>query len=305
MFQILRKKPAPVAAPSTGEPPKLLDDAARTYLAGDTVRANALVAEARAQRPDYFLMMEAQTRGLHGDLRAAIAAGTVERHIASDHYTDEHVAAYWNSAHRECTTSSPEESANAMLFAMIRDKIGAAIHKLQPDGVCEFGCAYGLPLRTLADRFPGTAFCGVDRQELLRDRNTEMFATDNLSFRSGSILDALEMPGEHKLLMHVRTGIMVYPAFLDLLYRRARENGYRFIISYEIASLSCISWQYRDQDTGFAAEAHRSTMFIHDYAAAMRRAGFTPSVERMPHGYAMKRNPMLPGDTYAFVIGEC
>lgn len=307
MFNFLRRKPAIVSAPAVPLAPALLDNAAAAYLAGDTATANAIVVAARVTYPDYFAFMTAATRALQGDLQAAVAAGTIERDVASDRYSEDHVKIYWQSAQSEIATLSPTENANALIRQIMAQKIGALIAQHQPDAVLDFGCAYGQPLFELANRFPQSLICGVDRQTVLKTLNDAAFAAPNLSFLDGNVFDALPMVtgSNNKMLIHVRTGIMVYPAFLEHLYREARVNGFRYVALYEIASLSCVSWQYRDQNAGFASEAHRSTMFIHDYAAALRRAGFSRiEIERMPHGRGFPVNPMLPGDTYVFVFAE-
>ena len=46
-------------------------------------------------------------------------------------------------------------------------------------------------------------------------------------------------------------------------------------------------------------------MIIHDYVTALRQAGYREAiVRRMPHGYALRQNPMLPGDTYCYVAAR-
>ena len=297
----------PLPPPPSAAAP-LVDAAARLYLAGDTDGANRTLHEAKGVDPAYFDELSRETAALQQDLETARAAGTLHRLQASDRYTDEHVRVYWNSAKTEFETLSPRENANALVFQVYTEKIGDVVAKLQPDAVLEFGCACGLPLFKLANASPDIQFGGVDRQETLKTLNDEHFVAPNLTFFSGDVLDRLPLfapQHRRKLLIHVRTGIMVYPAFLDRLYATAAANGFTHVAFYETGSLSCISWTFRDQGSGFQAEAHRSTMFLHDYVSALRRAGFRPvQVERMPHGYSLTRNNMLPGDTYVFVLAE-
>lgn len=285
-----------------------LDDAARAYLGGDTAAANALVARARQDDAAYFDTLSAETAPLQAELAGARLAGTVQRLEDSDHYTNDHVRVYWESARREFETRSPHENANALVYSIYTRKIAEAIAQLQPSAVLDFGCACGLPLARLGARFPSVRFRGIDRQVVLRDLNAAHFEQPNVRFEAGDVMDFLprfEPRAERKMLVHVRTGIMVYSAFLERLYALAASHGVSFVALYEIASLSCVSWTFRDQGSGFEAEAHRSTMFIHDYAAALRRAGFTPiTIERMPHGYSLAKNNMLPGDTYTFVLAR-
>jgi hypothetical protein len=301
-------KPAEPAAPAPPVPPAQLDVAAREFLAGHTAAANRIVAAARAEAPDYFAAMSQETAWLQSDLESAVRQNLLQRLEGSDRYTDDYVRVYWNTARREFETLSPRENASALVYSIYMDRIGRLVSELAPDGIADFGCACGLPLFNLALAHPGVQVGGIDRQEILKTLNSEAFAAPNLAFADGDVLDWL--PRFHpqlrsKLLVHVRTGIMVYPRFLDQLYAAAAAGGFRYVALYEIASLSCVSWTFRDQDSNFATEAHRSTMFIHDYAAALRRAGFRPiSIEHMPHGYSLPKNNMLPGDTYTFVVAE-
>jgi hypothetical protein len=299
-------RPTPAVPPSAAV--ALIDAAARQFLGGDTAGANHTLRDAQRVDPAYFDELSRETAALQRDLAAARATGSLQRFEASDRYTDEHVRVYWNAAKTEFETLSPRENANALVFQIYTEKIGNLVATFQPDAVLDFGCACGLPLFKLATTYPAIQFGGIDRQETLKKLNDEQFAAGNLGFFSGDVLDRIPQfasTQRRKLLIHVRTGIMVYPAFLDRLYATAAANGFRYVALYEIASLSCVSWTFRDQDSGFPSEAHRSTMFLHDYAAALRRAGFRPvQIERMPHGYSLTRNNMLPGDTYVFVLAE-
>jgi hypothetical protein len=304
-------EPPPVAQPAPPPPPAppaTLDDAAREFLEGNTDAANLLVSKAREEAPDYFAMMTRETAALQQDLDAAIEQGLLRRREDSDRYTDEHVRVYWNSARTEFETASPRENANALVYSIYIDRIGQLVADLQPDALADFGCACGLPLFNLARKYPSVRFGGIDRQQILKTLNSEAFAAPNLEFADGDVLDWLPVfqpQLRRKMLVHVRTGIMVYPRFLDQLYATAAASGFKYVALYEIASLSCSSWTFHEQDSNFGSEAHRSTMFLHDYASALRRAGFRPiTIERMPHGYSLVKNNNLPGDTCVFVVAE-
>ena len=80
------------------------------------------------------------------------------------------------------------------------------------------------------------------------------------------------------------------------------RRGFTAVALYEIASLGGQSQLFRDQGSGFTTEVHRSTMFLHDYASALTRAGFTQQrIVRKPHGHSLATNNMLPGDTYVYI----
>jgi hypothetical protein len=300
--------PAVPVAPPPPAPPATLDDAAHEFLNGHTDAANRLVTIARDQAPEYFATMTRETAALQKDLDTAIEQGILRRQEGSDRYTDEHVRIYWKSARDEFEHASPRENANALVYAIYMERFGALISELGADAMADFGCACGLPLFNLARQHPNVRFGGIDRQEILKRLNTEAFVAPNLEFADGDVLDWLPVfqpQLRRKLLVHARTGIMVYPRFLDQLYETAAANGFSYVALYEIASLSCSSWTFHEQDSGFRSEAHRSTMFLHDYASAMRRAGFKPiRIERMPHGYSLVKNNNLPGDTCVLVVGE-
>jgi hypothetical protein len=128
-----------------------LDAAARLYLSGQTAAVNDVLSQARQADPEYFATLSRETTGLQQDLDNAVAARTLVRGEASDHYTDDHVRVYWNSAKTEFETRSPTENANALVYRIYTDTIGAALETVQPYAVLDFECACGLPLAHRAD----------------------------------------------------------------------------------------------------------------------------------------------------------
>ena len=150
------------------------------------------------------------------------------------------------------------------------------------DGFLDFGCAYGRALSDIANKIPNAHIVGVDRQEIWKTLNDESFKQDNLDYLCGDVFSALNfVRGNNKVLSHVRTGIMVYPELLKDCTGSA-QICFKQIVLYEIASLSTDSWTRRR--TGFSSEAHRSSMFIHDYVSLLSSAGFEiEAVTKMPH----------------------
>ena len=283
---------------------KLLREAAIHFLNDETERANQLVLQAKKSQPEYFAQLKFESKSLIDELRAAVDLSRVRREESFDKYDDEYCRAYWQSADLETRHEIPANCVNSMIYHdVMLGRVFDACSLPGVDGFLDFGCAYGRALSDIANKIPNAHIVGVDRQEIWKTLNDESFKQDNLDYLCGDVFSALNfVRGNNKVLSHVRTGIMVYPELLKKLYQEALKSGFKQIVLYEIASLSTDSWTFKDQGTGFSSEAHRSSMFIHDYVSLLSSAGFEiQTVTKMPHAIYFPTNTMLEGDSYVFV----
>ncbi|HAU1604614.1 TPA: hypothetical protein JBJ19_07140 [Legionella pneumophila] len=285
-----------------------MESATVNYLLDNIGTANNFLEQAKKTNPSYFKKNKEGSQNLIFELQEVKKSKKLIREEASDGYTDEFVKVYWDSAKYEFENFNKRQIAHSIVYDWYDKDISNFLTTYKPDGFLDFGCACGLPLYNLSNQHPDVNFAGIDRQTSLVELNGEAFKKQNIKILSGDILDAIDkfMPkSKNKVLCHARTGIMVYPEYLNQLYCKASQHGYKYILLYEIASLSMESQVFREQGNYISgSEVHRSTMFIHDYKTSLIKQGYDIAINnKRAHGHSMLYNNMLFGDTYIFLAG--
>ena len=284
--------------------PKILREAAWNFLEDNIKIANNLVKKAMKIQPEYFFDHKKKANNLINELKYAVKNAVLNRKESYDNYSDEYCKLYWEAANRESKSQQPYENVNSMVFhSIMKGKLSKYIQKNKINTYIDFGCAYGRALYELSRLFKDCNIIGVDRQDIWKQLNEKNFQNKNLKYITGDIFSHLRVKkNKNNLLSHIRTGIMVYPDFLKKLYSEARNNGIKHILLYEIASLSNDSWEYKEQGSNFQSEAHRSTMFIHDYSYMLKKEGYVnQKIIKMPHSFYFPTNSLLEGDTYVYI----
>ncbi len=140
----------------------------------------------------------------------------------------------------------------------------------------DFGVSYAHVDSVLAKRHPDLKIIGCDRSELTMAINRVDFGNiTNLVLHSGDIFDCLEQYNPIDVLFHMRTACLLPADFLSSLYAKAKSQGARYVVLAEQIGLS---WE-TDSGYEFSEREQKSVllrwkMWIHNYPALLRQAGF-------------------------------
>ena len=183
------------------------------------------------------------------------------------------------------------------IFRAFEDHLSPLVTK-----VVNFGVSYGYVDATLARRFPDIQFYGVDRSELTKRYNEEIFGElPNLHFVAGDVFEFLESQDfDNAALLHARTLTLLPKGFVEKLYAAAAAAGFGQVFGFEQCG---ISWQTGrpyvfDEDPDRPSVYFRNGMFIHNYPGLLKTAGF--GLERAT---LIKSNHPDPTYRLAHVVG--
>jgi hypothetical protein len=142
----------------------------------------------------------------------------------------------------------------------------------------DFGVCYAHIDMELAKRFPAVEFHGIDRSPLTKILNEFEFGQrPNLKFIVGDVMPHLEhMDYDASVFFHSRTALVLSRPVLEELYRRVFKAGFRYIVGFEQFGLSRETLKpfVFDLDVRDSVP-FRAFMFIHNYPAILRDAGYT------------------------------
>jgi len=154
----------------------------------------------------------------------------------------------------------------------------------------DFGVCYAHIDVELAKRFPGIEFHGIDRSPLTKILNESEFGQrPNVKFIVGDVMAHLEDTDyERSVFFHSRTALVLSRPVLEELYKRVFRAGFRYIVGFEQFGLSRETLTPFVFDVDFKESVpFRAFMFIHNYPAILKNAGFTieqAEVFRTDHG---------------------
>ncbi len=150
------------------------------------------------------------------------------------------------------------------------EALAEAIGLLQARKVMQVGCGSGGELWTLAQRFPGVDFVGVDINEhIIRQNAADLKETPNLRWLAGDVFatDHLERERPH-LVFTSGSAEYFTEGELETFIQRAKRAGAKAVCFYE--SITQINFDYRTSD-------HSTTRgmmaFNHPYGKKLRAAG--------------------------------
>lgn len=147
------------------------------------------------------------------------------------------------------------------------------IEKSKPASVMNFGAFFANVDATLALLFPETRFLAVDRGAEFVRLNRSVFCGKNLEFIDADIEAALER--RPTVLVHCKTACYLYPHKLERVYRMAASYGVRTIIGVENTGF-CFGIEdfYRFSTEPKPSVFYKTAMFVHNYPAMLKSAGF-------------------------------
>ena len=144
-------------------------------------------------------------------------------------------------------------------------------------GMLNFGVSLAHVDSILAKQFPDLQFRGIDRSkytEILND--IEYDNIPNLKIITGDVFDELKSRDySDYAFFHSRTALMLPKPLIVQLYRAAHDAGMSHIIGFEQIGLSRqtlepYEFSYEEKESVW----FRSIMFIHNYPALLKSAGY-------------------------------
>lgn len=199
----------------------------------------------------------------------------------------------------------PSESEK--LYAHLDSILTNLLSKLNIPTCLNFGVGYAYIDSLLAAKFPKTQFIGIDRSRLTKAYNEMHFShLKNLHHVAGDIFQFLD---ENKnmfdggVFFHARTILLLPKSFIEKLYEAVAKAKFQYIVSVEQIGISRQTLQsYRFSEEDQPSVVYRETMFIHNYPALLKNAGFSISRAELvktdhPHedyrffSITAKRNP--------------
>ncbi len=226
--------------------------------------------------------------GKIAELERAEREGLIERPF---NYGDESEKSYLSYADGRIAATTDHTFYPRLFYTAIRDTLAA---NPQLRGVINFGAFFANVDATLALLNPEVRFMAVDLGPDIKRLNESMFAGKNISFIDSTIEPVVSGNGMRPtLLAHCKTAAVCYPNKIAELYKVAAENGVTHIVGVETTGF-CLGtgefYEFTDQPKPSAV--HKSTMYVHNYPAMLRAAG-----------YKMTRAGIeFDGNNYAFVF---
>ena len=238
------------------------------------------------------------------ECHSAVSSRQKTRAAKGDIYTEDFVKQLWWGYWIDMNTNTPFQQVNSWACHAITDNLAALLKTGTTKRVIDFGVLCGEPNDRVARLCPDVQVVGVDRQPLLEELNNKAYHRKNLNFMSADILEALpDLAVENSLLFHSRTATVCYPEFIGDLYKYCAKLDIKTIALFEPVGLSREHLQFFDYDNFPSRSiAFRSVMFIHDYAAMLREAGYKVILEKRSaynHLFAEFR-----GDSMCWMVAE-
>jgi hypothetical protein len=167
--------------------------------------------------------------------------------------------------------------------------------------VLNFAVSYAHIDNLLATRHPDVAFTGVDRSLFIKVCNEQSFKLPNLAFVAGDIFDMLASKAwDNSIAIHSRVLIFLPKTFVERYYEALATAGIKYVVGIEQCG---ISWHtgkpYRFSLDDQPSVAFRNQMFLHNYPALLKHAGFKLKEARIIDTAARDPNLKL-----IFFIGE-
>lgn len=152
-----------------------------------------------------------------------------------------------------------------------------------------FGVSYGYVDSLLAKRYVDKHFLGIDRSELTKWYNEKWFSRlKNLEFAAGDIFEFLEDKNfDEGVFFHARTLTFLSRNFIEKLYKIVAKAKFRYIVGMEPIGISRQTYKaYEFSDEDQPSVLYRGSMFIHNYPALLKNAGFSlSSIEAIKNIY--------------------
>lgn len=161
----------------------------------------------------------------------------------------------------------------------IDERLGEAIdYRINICEAINYGAFYGLMDAERATRWPGIHWVGVDRDATAIAASIKDFTAPNLTFMvADEPMDALRRQTAvgDAALIHTRTGAMMTPRKLSLLYDAARNHGFRCVIGSEFVGGSLLEQRFFNPEIDKTSSACTSQVFNHNYKLLLRNSGYT------------------------------
>ncbi len=150
-------------------------------------------------------------------------------------------------------------------------------HDVEIKEVINFGVSYAYVDSLLAEKFNHVKFVGIDRSSLTKKYNEKYFShIKNMTFHAGDVFQYLcNRKQDRCLLLHVRTMSLLPANFIANLYQSCYQSNVKYIVGLEHVGISRQSEQpYRFSINNKPSVLFRNSMFIHNYPALWRNAGY-------------------------------
>jgi len=170
---------------------------------------------------------------------------------------------------------NPSESKK--LYEHIIDISSDLLDKNKSCSYFNFGISYAWTDAILAKKYDKAKFIGIERTEAAQMYNNNFFAEiKNLKVLSGDIFEVLKKNRfDQGIFFHSRTLLLLSKEFIDKLYNRVYQAGFRYIVGMEQHGISkqtgkFFNFSYSDQ----SSVVYRQNMYIHNYPFLLKKNGF-------------------------------
>jgi len=211
------------------------------------------------------------------DLKASLADKTTQRTGADPYLDDDYVQKAYTNYLGLLQRPFPFEHdialAGRMFPQMQRGLLG---ENAGISDVLNLGVFCAQIDHALAKEFPKVGFVGVDRPAKVKELNERLFPQENIRYAAQDFLDYLQQcqPVQNGLLVHCQTLTYLLPFQVREIYQIARDKGYRQVALLETAGFDRRTLRYPRFGQSFHSFVWRDRLFVHDYSAMLRQAGY-------------------------------
>lgn len=163
------------------------------------------------------------------------------------------------------------------LYKHVIQKSSAILRSHNIKNFFNLGVSYPYIDSELAKHFRNTKFIGIERTEVIPLLNNHFFADQkNMLSISGDLFEFLKKDAlPNSVFFHARTMTLLSRAFVERAYAAAANAGCEFIFGNEQIGVSRASGQpYQFSFGEKPSEIYRKRMFIHNYPAILKAAGY-------------------------------
>ena len=175
----------------------------------------------------------------------------------------------------------PNPSESKLIYEHIDNILTDLFSTTEIKTFVNFGVSYAHIDSVIASKFSEINFIGIDRSILTKAFNESKFDhLRNLQFINNDIFHFLDKNKvERGVFFHTRTLCLLPKVFIERLYKAVASTKFQYIVCVEQIGISRQTFQpYQFSEEDQPSVAFRGEMFIHNYPALLKSAGF--SIER-------------------------
>lgn len=211
------------------------------------------------------------------DLAESLTAKTGKRRGIDPYLDDDYVQGLYAEYQNLLNRPYPFENDMALTSRMYPQlQRGLLTENAAISDVLNLGVFCAQTEHALAVEFPKIGFAGVDRSRRVTELNQSQYPRANIQYSAQEYLDYLQQspPVQNGLLIHCQALTTLLPFQVQEIYQSAREKGYRQVALLETAGYDRRTLHYPRFGQSFRSFVWRDRLFVHDYTAMLRQAGY-------------------------------